>query len=552
MATPTRIYFGACAPEFGGTQMPSFSGLSDTAIWQLVAFVRTLQPATRGEGSQAPSIGDAATGQTLFFGRAGCANCHEVNGRGGIVGPDLSNAGRLPEAALHQAIVDPGNPSGLAGRGSRGRASGGAVRVIMKDGREIRGVRRNEDTFSLQMVDESGQLQLLDKLTAASVTDIGTLHPRDYGVRFSGSEIADLVAYLRLQNGRDLRKTADAPPVPGGVTYERLVKASTEPQNWLMYWGDYQGTHYSRLDQINTSNVARLRPAWSAPVPGDAVSESTPLVVDGVLYGTSGGNPRTVTAIDARTGRQIWRFVRPQKVRNPGETDVVNRGVAILGHRLFVGTNDAALLCLDARTGLLLWEVQVADTMEGFNITSPPLIVKDKIIVGHAGGEYAIRGFLDAYDVTGQRLWRFYTIPAPGEPGSETWKGDSWKTGGGGTWLTGTFDPELNTLYWPVGNPAAMTDRSVRGRWRQPVHRLCRRARPRHRPTQVALPVHTQRRSRLGFHRGYGAGGSRMAWALAQAADARGSERPFLRARSNERRLPGRHSFHSPELEQGV
>jgi PQQ-dependent dehydrogenase (methanol/ethanol family) len=446
-----------------GTQMPSFAALSDTAIWQLVAFVRALQPATRGDGSQAPSIGDAATGQTLFVGRAGCANCHEVNGRGGIVGPDLSNAGRLSPAALHQAIVDPGNPSGLAGRGSRGRGSGGAVRVIMKDGREIRGVRRNEDTFSLQMVDESGQLQLLDKPTAASVSDIGTLHPREYGVRFSGSEIADLVAYLRLQNGRDLRKTADAPPVPGGVTYERLVMASAEPQNWLMYWGDYQGTHYSRLDQIKTSNVARLRPAWSVPVPGDTVSESTPLVVDGVLYGTSGGNPRTVTAIDARTGRQIWRFVRPQKVRNPGETDVVNRGVAILGHRLFVGTNDAALLCLDARTGLLLWEVQVADTMQGFNITSPPLIVKDKIIVGHAGGEYAIRGFLDAYDVTGRRLWRFYTIPAPGEPGSETWKGDSWKTGGGGTWLTGTFDPELNTLYWPVGNPAAMTDRSVRG-----------------------------------------------------------------------------------------
>ena len=167
--------------------------------------------------------------------------------------------------------------------------------------------------------------------------------------------------------------------------------------------------------------------------------------------------------MDARTGRQIWRYTRQRKVRNPGETDVVNRGVAILGHRLFVGTNDAALVCLDARTGLVLWEVQVADTMEGFNITSPPLIVKDKIIVGHAGGEYAIRGFLDAYDLTGKRLWRFYTIPGPGEIGNDTWKGESWKTGGGGTRLTGTYDAELNTLYWPVGNPAAMTDRSLRG-----------------------------------------------------------------------------------------
>ena len=169
-----------------------------------------------------------------------------------------------------------------------------------------------------------------------------------------------------------------------------------------MYWGDYQGTHYSPLTSINPTNVARLRAAWSAPVPGDSASESTPLVVDGVMYATSGGNTRTVTAIDARTGRQIWRYTRQQKVRNPGETDVVNRGVAILGHRLFVGTNDAALVCLDARTGLPIWEVQVADTMEGFNITSPPLIVKDKIIVGHAGGEYALRGFLDAYDVDRQ------------------------------------------------------------------------------------------------------------------------------------------------------
>jgi alcohol dehydrogenase (cytochrome c) len=455
-----------------GTQMPPFAALSDSQIWQLVAYLRSLQSPSSTAGAASPTTGppraeprgNAAAGESLFSGRAACASCHEVNARGGIVGPDLSNAGRLTPAVLRQKIVTPNAvPPGGRG-GGRGGATPATAIVRTLDGREVRGVRRNEDTFSLQMIDVAGQLRMFDKRQLSSVVVGSTsLHPPDYATRLSADDIANLVAYLRTLNGRDPVKTATAPPLPGGVTYERLRAARSEPHNWLMYWGDLQGTHYSALTSLDTTNVARLRAAWSAPVPGDSASESTPLVVDGVMYATSGGNTRTVTAMDARTGRQIWRYTRQQKVRNPGETDVVNRGVAILGHRLFVGTNDAALVCLDARTGLPIWEVQVADTMEGFNITSPPLIVKDKIIVGHAGGEYALRGFLDAYDVTGTRLWRFHTIPGPGEFGHDTWKGDSWKTGGGGTWLTGSYDPELDTLYWAIGNPAAMTDRSVRG-----------------------------------------------------------------------------------------
>jgi PQQ-dependent dehydrogenase (methanol/ethanol family) len=450
-----------------GTQMAGFPGLSDTDTWRLVTYLLSLSsaPTTTAADSDSAS-GDPSNGEVLFFGKAACADCHEVNARGGIVGPDLSGAGRFTVASLRQKLLEPNSAMTAAGGGRGGRGSSAPLTIVVKtkDGREIRGVRRNEDRFSLQMTDVSGRLHLLDKQSLASlVVENASLHPPDYATRLSRAEIDNVVAYLKAQRGRDVARTATAAVVPGGVTYERLLHAKAEPHNWLMYWGDYQGTHYSPLSSITPANVASLRAAWSAPVPGDTVSESTPLVVDGVMYGTSGGSPRTVTAIDARTGRQIWRFVRPQKVRNPGETDVVNRGVAILGHRVFVGTNDAALLCLDARTGLLLWEVQVADTMEGFNITSPPLIVKDKIIVGHAGGEYALRGFLDAYDVSGKHLWRFYTIPGPGEFGNDTWKEDSWKTGGGGTWLTGTYDPELDTLYWPIGNPAAMTDRSVRG-----------------------------------------------------------------------------------------
>jgi PQQ-dependent dehydrogenase (methanol/ethanol family) len=232
-----------------------------------------------------------------------------------------------------------------------------------------------------------------------------------------------------------------------------------------MYWGDYQGTHSSPLNGINTSNVHRLQTAWTFPVlGGNSVLEGTPLVVDGVMYATGSGNPATVTALDARTGRQVWRWTRQQKVINAYEINPFNRGAAILGNRIFVGTLDAVLIAIDARTGRTLWEVQVADTMEGYSITSPPLVIKDKVITGIAGGEYATRGFIDAYDAaTGKHAWRFHTIPGPGEPHHETWKDESWKTGGGATWLTGTYDPDLNTIYWPVGNPAPMLDRSVRG-----------------------------------------------------------------------------------------
>ena len=136
----------------------------------------------------------------------------------------------------------------------------------------------------------------------------------------------------------------------------------------------------------------------------------------------------------------------------------------MLGNRLYVGTLDAAVISLDARTGLLMWETQVADSMEGYSITSAPLIVKDKVITGITGGEFATRGFLQALDAaSGKPLWKFYTIPGPGEFGNDTWKGDSWKTGGSPTWLTGSYDPDLNTIYWAVGNPAAQIDRSVRG-----------------------------------------------------------------------------------------
>jgi alcohol dehydrogenase (cytochrome c) len=473
-----------------GTGMPAYGALSDQQIWQLVSYIRSLQaaraagPARTAPAANAAAVpGNAAAGEAVFFGaKAACATCHEVNGRGGVVGPDLSNAARLDVAALRQKIVSPNTPlpaagggGGFGGRGGRGFGGGGAaVTVIAKTtaGATIRGIRRNEDTFSLQMIDATGKLQLLDKRQLASVSvDPKSLMPEDYGQRLTADEITNVVAFLKAQTGRDEAKIMQAPMASGGLTYERMVNSKAEPQNWPMYWGGYNGMHYSPLTQITAANVSRLRPAWTFPLvtvnadgrPG-GVLEGTPLVVDGVMYATGSGNPSTVVALDARTGRELWRWSRQQKTVNPYQINPYSRGVAMLNNRIYVGTLDAALIALDARSGRQLWEVPVADTMEGITITSPPLIVKDKVLVGSSGGEYATRGRLDAFDAaSGKHLWRFYTTAGDDDPNSQTWKGDSWKTGGAPTWLTGSYDPELNTVYWATGNPSSQIDRSVRG-----------------------------------------------------------------------------------------
>jgi len=454
-----------------GTQMPPFRGLTDGQIWQTITYLRSLS-GVRANGTASnttPARGNRTSGEALFFGRAGCVTCHEVNGRGGIVGPDLSAVARASADAIRQKILNPAAPFAApapAGRGGavgRGGAGARPVVIVAKtgDGREIRGVRRNEDTFSLQMIDASGSLHLFDKLQLSNVRVENTsLMPSDYGTRLAAGEVDDLVAYLSTLRERNLTMTSTS-ATSGGVTFDRLVSADAEPQNWLMYWGNFRGTHYSGLKQVTPANVGQLQAAWAFPMPGPSVLEATPIVVDGVMYTTQ---PGEVVALDARTGRQIWRYARPQKIKNPYEINPFNRGVAVVGNRLFVGTLDAALVALDARTGLPLWETQIADSMLGHSLTSAPLVVKDKVLVGITGGEFGPRGFLDAYDAaTGKQLWRWYSVPGPGEFGHDTWLGDSWKLGGSPMWLTGSYDPELNTVYWTVGNPGPQIDRSVRG-----------------------------------------------------------------------------------------
>jgi alcohol dehydrogenase (cytochrome c) len=238
------------------------------------------------------------------------------------------------------------------------------------------------------------------------------------------------------------------------VTYERLLKADQEPGNWLMYSGTYSGWRYSRLNQITAQNVKNLKVKWLFQGRHTEKFETTPLVVDGVMYLTRPEN--AIYALDALTGRQLWMYEH----RNPPRTFNCcgrnNRGLAILGTTLYMNTLDMHVVAVDAKSGNELWKTKMFDytAAGGYAATGAPLVVKDKVIVGMAGGERAVRGFLDAYDAkTGALAWRFNTIPGPDEPNFGTWAGDSWKTGGAATWNTGAYDPETNTLFWGTGNP---------------------------------------------------------------------------------------------------
>jgi alcohol dehydrogenase (cytochrome c) len=239
----------------------------------------------------------------------------------------------------------------------------------------------------------------------------------------------------------------------GQVTAERLLNAGKEPQNWLMYSGDYTGRRFSALEQITTANAHSLVAKWAYQTMAGGKFETTPLVVDGVLYGT--GQDDRAYALDARNGRPIWQYQRALPADIRPCCGRVNRGLAILGAKVFLGTLDSHVVALDAKTGAVLWDATAFDYTKGYSITLAPLVVKNLVLVGVSGGEYGIRGFIDAYDASsGERKWRFYTVPGPGEPGHESWEGDSWKIGGAPAWITGSYDPATNTTFWTTGNPS--------------------------------------------------------------------------------------------------
>ncbi|MDT7648595.1 MAG: hypothetical protein QOI36_1, partial [Pseudonocardiales bacterium] len=262
-----------------------------------------------------------------------------------------------------------------------------------------------------------------------------------------------------------------APPVVADVTYERILDARSEPENWLTYYGAYDGQRYSPLDQITTENVKRIGPAWifqagaSGMIAGASTYsfEAAPIVVNGIMF--LSGWDGWVWALDARTGSEIWRY----KHATPYDVSLccgnVNRGVAVAQGKVFVVTPNAHVVALDATTGKHVWDKTYGDVRAGESATVAPLVVKNLVIVGSSGGEFGVRGHLDAFDLeTGEHAWRCYTVPKPGEPGSETWPadGEAWARGGANCWLTGTFDPETNLLYVGTGNPAPDFDGEVR------------------------------------------------------------------------------------------
>jgi PQQ-dependent dehydrogenase (methanol/ethanol family) len=430
----------------GRGNMPAFSFLSEERIHELAYFIRSMN----ADALKMKPAGDAAAGKGLFFGAGDCADCHTAQGRGGTNGPDLSNIGgqtTLPE--LEQSLRQPD---------AHITPGWGIVTVTLRDGTVLRGFARSQGMHDLQLQTLDGKMHLLNDGEYKQIAvETNSLMPAFQG---SAEQYKNLVAFLSRLDGIPLGPNIAAQEaVPQGAIDQVLHPKAGD---WPTYSGELDGNRYSTLSEINLKNVASLRPAWIHPLPYSGL-ETTPLVVDGVMYVTG---PNEIQALDGRTGREIWDYARPRTPADLVSSDAAkgaNRGVALLGDRIFFVTDNARLLCLHRLTGALLWELSLGGPSEHYGGTSTPLIAGDLVIVGVSGGDDGMRGFLAAYDATtGKEVWRFWTTPRAGEPGSETWVGDPHPQGGA-TWTTGSYDTETGTLYWGIGNPYPDTDGDHRG-----------------------------------------------------------------------------------------
>ncbi len=264
-----------------------------------------------------------------------------------------------------------------------------------------------------------------------------------------------VVAYVRALQLKNMAQAENkAPPLDIRVSAEQILAAGSRTDEWLTYSGSLDGRRFSLLTELTPANVSQLQLRWVHQFDStEPQIQATPLVVNGVIFITE--PPSSVVALDAKSGKVIWRYSRNLPSNLPACCRRVNRGLAVLGNVLFWGTFDGYLFALNANTGEVMWQTQVANPSDGLSLTGAPLIVNRLVVVGVAGGEFGIRGYLAAYDSeTGHQRWKFFTIPGPGEPGHETWENDAWRTGGGPTWITGSYDPSLDLVYWGVGNPS--------------------------------------------------------------------------------------------------
>jgi len=423
--------------------MPPFK-LAESEVNALAEFVKSLNQTAFESAPQ----GDAAAGEQFFFGQGKCGACHMVKGRGGSNGPDLSSIGRqltLPE--LRQSLTEP----------SARIAPGYSTAVVtLSDNRVLRGFLRSQGSHDLQLQTADGKLHLLtDRQYKQVKIEAVSLMP-------AAKPSGDLIAYLSRLDG--VTAGALTSPIAAPVSEFEAILHPKQGE-WPTYNGDIGGNRYSTLAQINTTNIAKLQPQWIFPIAYSPL-ETTPLVSEGVMYVTG---PNQVYAVDARTGRAIWSYSRPRTEEQNVAGDArlgANRGVALSGNRVFFNTDDNHMLSLNRLTGALMWDVYMPENIndpQHYGATTAPLVVNDVVISGVAGGDQGIRGFVGAWKITtGELVWRFWTVPKPGEPGSETWQGTDTEGRGGGTWLTGTYDPETGLLYWPTGNPFPDTDGSQR------------------------------------------------------------------------------------------
>lgn len=441
-----------------GTQggMPAFP-LPENQLQALARWVHSLN----ASAYDVKPAGNKDAGERFFFGKGGCGSCHMVVGRGRANGPDLSGIGRqLTLAQLEQALDD---PKARAANRSTASCPGWAwcpqdewtvVNVRLRDGSALRGFARSQGKHDLQLQTLDGQFHLLLETEYKEVSrEKSPLMPP---LKATAGERRDLIAYLASLGGVTTGALAgEQAPVPSEAIQHIL---SPKPGEWPTYNGNLNGNRHSALDQINTRNVSRLELQWSYSIPYFGL-EMTPLVADGIMYVTG---PNQVCALDSRTGRQIWCYSRPRTPAGTIAGDAAkgaNRGAAILGDRVFFATDNAHLICLHRITGALMWDVFIPETASRYGSTAAPLVVGDLVISGVAGGDEGIRGFLAAFKATtGELAWRFWTVPRPGEPGSETWEGNAIEVGGGATWLTGSYDSESGLLFWPTGNPFPDTD----------------------------------------------------------------------------------------------